>query len=618
MSILLTDAHHRFKDLVALDRVSLNVRRGDCYGFIGHNGAGKTTALRIALGLLKADSGRVFIDGHDATRNPRVRALVGGMIEHPGFHENLGGPENLRMLAGLQGIPASERSAEVARVLELVGLSSAGTKRVGQYSQGMRQRLGLAQALLGNPRYLILDEPTNGLDPQGIHELRVLLQKLARETQVTILLSSHLLAEVAGLCNRIGVLHEGRLLAEAATEDLLHNAGNAHDLETDDDAAATSVLQGSGATVTDGPDGGLRIALADCGMEPSDVVRELVESGRKVHRFAPVEVSLEEIYLEYASGNRQSEPATTPAPVEADQSSANKTLPGPRNAFVATSRVMAYELRRLARPGPLFALAIPALLAPFVVYRRHLGAVKNAEDVASGGPISTTDVTAFEALGRGLQTTLPLLALIVAGLASQSIAGELRDGTLRNLLIRPFRRFEIVAGKLWVLATIALLAYFVLLGSAALAAGIAFDYGDLVEILATGKPYAHMKAEEVWPELWPALASPLAPLLAFTALGFLCSTLTRSATGALVLTLGTITALELFRGLAGAWGIGDLLPGPYLPSPLAPQSSHLDNFVLVAGGVSTEPWQFACAVPTIWLVACSVLAKLMMRRKYVP
>jgi ABC-type multidrug transport system ATPase subunit len=620
LSILLHNTHHRFKDLLALDQVSLHVRRGDCYGFIGHNGAGKTTALRIALGLLRPDHGRIVIDGRDGSRDPRVRELVGGMIEHPGFHDNSSGSRNLDMLAGLQGIPASEREAEIERVLALVGLRGVGKKSVGQYSQGMRQRLGLAQALLGQPRYLILDEPTNGLDPQGIHELRVLLQELARETQVTILLSSHLLAEVAGLCNRVGVLHEGRLLIEAETEALVGGASHAHDLRTDDDPAATSILDASGVTVAESPDGGVRVTLDGSGMEPSDIVQTLVQSGRKVHRFAAVEISLEEIYLEYARGDRVAEPSLPHKalpPPEPDGPTTTSPPPSRTNGLIASFRVMRYELRRLTRPGPLLALLSPALLAPFVVYRRHLGAVRNAEDVAAGGPISTTDVTAFESLGRALQTTLPLLALIVAGMASQSIAAELRGGTLRNLLIRPFRRIEIVVGKLWVVATLALLAYFALLGSAALAAGIAFDYGDLVEILATGKPYPLLNADDVWPELWPAIASPVAPLLAFTALGFLCGTLTRSAAGALVLTLGTMTALELLRGLAGGYGVEHWLPGPYLPSPLAPQGSHLDNFVLVAGGVSTQPWIFAWIAPMVWLAVCGALAALAMRRKYV-
>jgi ABC-type multidrug transport system ATPase subunit len=140
-----------------------------------------------------------------------VRALVGGFIEQPGFHDNRSGPRNLQMLAALQGIARPERMAEVARVLDLVGLSGVHGKRVGHYSQGMRQRLGLAQALLGQPRYLVLDEPTNGLDPQGIHELRVLLQELAATSGATILLSSHLLTEVGELVDRLVLLSEGHL-----------------------------------------------------------------------------------------------------------------------------------------------------------------------------------------------------------------------------------------------------------------------------------------------------------------------------------------------------------------------------------------------------------------------
>ena len=157
--------------------VSLRVAPGDCYGFLGHNGAGKTTVMRLCLGLLRPSSGQVRIFGVDAARQRRrANSLVGALIERPGFHGHLSARQNLAALAKLQGVPHKLASVEVERVIETVGLSDAIDQRAGTFSMGMRQRLGIAQAILGRPRLLLLDEPTNGLDPEGMAELRALLQ----------------------------------------------------------------------------------------------------------------------------------------------------------------------------------------------------------------------------------------------------------------------------------------------------------------------------------------------------------------------------------------------------------------------------------------------------------
>ncbi|MCB9883742.1 MAG: ABC transporter ATP-binding protein, partial [Planctomycetes bacterium] len=221
MSILLHTLRYQVGPQRILDDVTLHVRDGDCYGFLGHNGAGKTTALRIALGLLRARSGRVIIDGFDAAEHPReARARTGGLIEVPGFHAGLGGAKNLFMLARLRGLDRRAARKEVDRVLAAVSLEREGTKRVRAYSQGMRQRLGVAQAMLGGVSHVLLDEPMNGLDPEGMEELRATLHDLTRNAGVTVLLSSHQLDEIEGLCNRIGILRRGRLLLEEPVERL--------------------------------------------------------------------------------------------------------------------------------------------------------------------------------------------------------------------------------------------------------------------------------------------------------------------------------------------------------------------------------------------------------------
>jgi len=613
LSILLTDLRQRFKAQIALDGVSLHVRSGDCYGFIGHNGSGKTTALRIALGLLRADGGRVMIDGHDAVREARVRKWVGGLIERPGFHDGRPGHENLRMLAAVQGIPKGQVAGEVERVLALVGLADAGDKKVGQYSQGMRQRLGLAQALLGQPRYLLLDEPTNGLDPEGIHELRELMQRLVAEEGVTILLSSHLLHEISDLCTRIGVLRRGQLLVEAPTAELMASTERTYRIRTDDDVQAADLLKARGLGGTPERDGGIRVDLRD--HDPAELLRGLMDGGRDVSVFAPIGTSLEEIYLEYSHGERTAEPSPAGA---AGGESAPSTLPVLSHPIL---RVVRYEFQRLLRPATLLAVCTPAILAPFVVVQRSFAVQGDLARVAGGKLATATGATAFEVLGRALEGCVPLLALILAGLASQSMAGELAAGTLRNLLLRPLHRFEIVLGKLAALLAVAIASYLLLLAVAASSAGLALDYGDLVEVLTTGAgTFPLLSADEVWPKFWPAIASPLLPLIGFMTIGFLCGSVVRVAAGALALSLAAIVGLDLFRAFARSTFLEPLLPSTYVSSPLA-TDSHLQYFVDFASGVSRGPFDYhgtEILVPAIWLLTCSATAMLIFRRKYVP
>jgi len=206
----------------AVDGLSLSVERGDIFGFLGQNGAGKSTVIRMALGLVRPTRGRVLLFGHDMARRTlqALRALgrVGAIVEAPAFYENFSGYANLRMFAAMSG--GAERK-QIEESLELVGLRGRGKDPVVTYSHGMRQRLGIAQALLPHPEFIILDEPTDGLDPQGIHEIRLLLPRLRDELGLTIMLSSHLLFEVERICNRVAIIDGGRLLYQGAIENLV-------------------------------------------------------------------------------------------------------------------------------------------------------------------------------------------------------------------------------------------------------------------------------------------------------------------------------------------------------------------------------------------------------------
>jgi ABC-2 type transport system ATP-binding protein len=204
---------------LAVDRLSLSVERGDIFGFLGQNGAGKSTLIRMALGLVRPTGGRLLLFGHDMAKHP-LRALgrVGAIVESPAFYENFSAYDNLRILTAMSGGAKQKRIEET---LDLVGLRDRARDPVHAYSHGMRQRLGIAQALLPHPEFIILDEPTDGLDPQGIHEVRLLLPQLQGELGLTIMLSSHLLHEVERLCNRVAIMNEGRLLYHGTIQNLV-------------------------------------------------------------------------------------------------------------------------------------------------------------------------------------------------------------------------------------------------------------------------------------------------------------------------------------------------------------------------------------------------------------
>ncbi|HEV3071177.1 MAG TPA: ATP-binding cassette domain-containing protein [Solirubrobacteraceae bacterium] len=243
----------RYKEVLAVDHIDLNVRTGDVYGFLGPNGAGKTTTLRMALGLITPTEGTVELFGRDPMRQG-ARALEGvaGFVEAPRFYPYLTGRKNLELLAALDGDGAKERIEEV---LEVVELTARAKHRVGGYSHGMRQRLGIAAALLRRPRLLILDEPATGLDPAGMRDMRELIRRLAGEG-ITVLLSSHQLPEVQELCDRVAIVDKGRVVYEGALSDLRRQGGAGYRLRTSDDARALK-LAGSqpgieGASAADG------------------------------------------------------------------------------------------------------------------------------------------------------------------------------------------------------------------------------------------------------------------------------------------------------------------------------------------------------------------------------
>jgi ABC-2 type transport system ATP-binding protein len=283
----------RYKGRTAVDRLTIRVERGDIYGFLGPNGAGKSTTLRMLLGLVRPTSGVIkFPVRASSWEYLRARSRIGAIIETPAFYENFSGRRNLQLLASLSGGVAKKR---VDEVLEIVDLRARAHDPVKVYSLGMRQRLGIAQALLPTPELIILDEPTNGLDPQGIHETRKLIRRLRDEMKLTVLLSSHLLTEIEQLCNRVGIIHEGRLLYEGGPEALVAPT-SLYKVRVDNLSAAFDLLiKEPGVTVSRNGASFLRI---DGDAEHIAAVNSLlVEKGIKVYELSPAQESLEEAFL---------------------------------------------------------------------------------------------------------------------------------------------------------------------------------------------------------------------------------------------------------------------------------------------------------------------------------
>ncbi|MEO0514467.1 MAG: ABC transporter ATP-binding protein [Planctomycetota bacterium] len=291
----------------AVSDLSLTVRRGEVYGLLGHNGAGKSTTLGMLLGQVFPDAGRVRLHGRDVFRH-RHGALtgVGAIFESPCFYDYLSGRRNLRIFGHYTGLVTAERLDEV---VEQVGLAGRIDDPVGAYSHGMRQRLALGQALLHRPHTLMLDEPTDGLDPQGIAEFRQTIRRLNREEGMTILFSSHLLGEVEQVCDRVAVLHQGRKVFEGVWDE--QNSGPRWvELDTDrrDDALATlrekQLITEQHDVLRPG-----RVELAGAA-DAAAVNRCLVEAGFAVSRLDPVRPTLEAFYLRTVSEDAAKESTT--------------------------------------------------------------------------------------------------------------------------------------------------------------------------------------------------------------------------------------------------------------------------------------------------------------------
>jgi ABC-2 type transport system ATP-binding protein len=290
----------RFGDRVAVANVDLHVPRGSAFGYLGPNGAGKTTLIRMLLGLTQATAGTMRLLGRPVP-DERAAALarVGAIVEEPRFHGHLTGRENLTVIAAAREPEAGDR---IDGALARVGLARRADERVKRYSLGMRQRLGVARSLLADPELLILDEPTNGLDPAGIHEFRDMIRGFVAEGR-TVLLSSHLLDEVEKICDEVAIVDRGQVVVQGSIADLASGGKPTILIATSNEEQALAILSEHRA-VESAAEGssGIRVTLhSQDGAASDDISRRLVLAGLAIRRFEPARVSLEQRFLEITS-----------------------------------------------------------------------------------------------------------------------------------------------------------------------------------------------------------------------------------------------------------------------------------------------------------------------------
>jgi ABC-2 type transport system ATP-binding protein len=301
----------RYGDLTAVAGVDLTVNTGDVYGYLGPNGAGKTTSLRMMLGLIRPSAGSVSLFGRDPMESVRALEGVAGFVEAPTFYPYLSGRRNLELLAAFDGGGAAER---IEPALETVELTDRARDRVGGYSHGMRQRLGIAGALLREPKLLLLDEPATGLDPGGMRDMRLLIRRLA-DDGMTVLLSSHLLTEVEEVCNRVAIVRSGAIVYEGEIADLKSGAGTTYRLLTTDDDRALAVCRVQPGLAKVRVEGG-RISFTADEAAVAELSQALVEAGALIRTLAPQTVTLEDLFFSLTEDGDGPDGGPAPAPRE--------------------------------------------------------------------------------------------------------------------------------------------------------------------------------------------------------------------------------------------------------------------------------------------------------------
>ncbi len=289
----------RFGSNVAVNGVDLRIPRGCAFGYLGPNGAGKTTLIRVLLGLTRADAGTMSLLGHEVPAHRDVAlARVGAIVDEPRFHSHLAGRQNLMLLAAAREPAARDR---IDASLDRVGMLRRGGDRVAKYSMGMRQRLGVAACLLGDPQLLLLDEPMNGLDPAGMHEMRDMIRSLVEEGR-TVVLSSHLLDEVERTCDAVAIVDRGSVVRQGPITELLAGATASVQVGCSEPERARALLAGMNLPAVTATDTGLAVTLSEASRDViAEIARRLVDGGISVYQLEPEKTSLESWFLQVTS-----------------------------------------------------------------------------------------------------------------------------------------------------------------------------------------------------------------------------------------------------------------------------------------------------------------------------
>jgi len=293
-----------YDDTKVVDGLNLQIEEGDIFGFLGPNGAGKTTTILMLLGLTEPTSGSAHIAGYDSTREPlKVKSITGYVPEKVGFYENLTAAYNLAYTARLNGLPEELVIKRVDEALDVVGLSAVAEQEVGEFSRGMKQRLAIADILVKTPKIAILDEPTSGIDPEGINQMLDLIAKIARERKMTVIMSSHQLHQVQQICNRVGIMVNGRLVVEGLLDQLSSKAaGSKHaaieiKLTETTPAIIKAIKQVDGVLSVESSDGVLHISCSR-DLRPQ-VAKAIIDAGGLLVEMKIQSYALEDIYMKY-------------------------------------------------------------------------------------------------------------------------------------------------------------------------------------------------------------------------------------------------------------------------------------------------------------------------------
>jgi ABC-2 type transport system ATP-binding protein len=588
-----------YRDRHAVSGVDLTVHAGEVRGLLGPNGAGKTTLLRLLLGLVRSDAGTVSLLGQSAApTGAAVPRGVAGFVEAPRFYPYLSGRRNLRLLTRLDGTIARSREADrIDELLAEVGLTGDADAKVGAYSAGMRQRLGLAAALLRSPRLLLLDEPTSGLDPAGARRLRDHIRRLAADG-AAVLLSSHDMAEVEGLCSSLTILHHGRTAFSGTVEELRSQAKESvHRLQTSDDDLARAVAQAHpDVDVTAVSDGeGLEVRAA--GIALDRYVIALGRAGVAVRILERLDRSLESLFLRLTAVAEDAGPSTAtlpPLPVAGDTSRVAHATP----SRAGVRAVLGVECAKLmAQPKTWTALAACAA-CPFVFVGAMKAVSSLPEDTLFGRWVNASGFAVpLVVLGFAASWGFPALTSVVAG---DLFSAEDRYGTWSTLLTRGRTRAEVFAGKLLTAIAFALVAMSVLAFSSA-AAGL---------LLVGRQPLVGLSGTQLTPGqsltlIAMAWSSVLPPVFGFTALAVLLSVATRSSAAGIGLPVVCGLVMELVSAANG---------------PIAVRQALLTPPFVAWHGLFTAPRYYGplvhgTAVSLAYLVACSIAAHLLLRRR---